>query len=338
MALKDTVTSSLLLTGLLLLTALQLPVVQSIGVCYGLIGDNLPQRQYVVDLYKFNNLGAMRLYGPDQQALQALRGSNIELILDVPKDKLESIASNAGTASQWVQDNIRNYYPDVRFKYIAVGNEVEPEEPAARFVLPAMQNIQNALASAGLQPQIKVSTAVKSSLVTGFPPANGRFTSSFINPIISFLASNGSPLLANIYPYFSYIYNPRDIPLPYALFTSPGTVVTDSISGLNYQNLFDALVDTMHAALAKVGGSNVPIVVSESGWPSAGSSVATPENAATYHRNLIRHVQGGTPRKPQPLETFIFAMFDENLKKGDEVERHFGIFNSNGSPKYNGVP
>ncbi|CAM8968441.1 unnamed protein product [Rhodiola kirilowii] len=337
MSLKQPAMSSLFLVGSLLLAMLQLPGVQSIGVCYGLLGDNLPSRQDAVNLYKSRNLGGMRLYSPDREALQALRGSNIELILDIPKDQLESIASNAGTASQWVQDNVKTYSPDVRFKYIAVGNEVEPEEAAARFVLPAMQNIHNALVSAGLQ--IKVSTAVKSSLVTGYPPANGQFrSSSYINPIINFLAANGSPLLANIYPYISYFENPRDISLPYALFTSPGTVVTDDISGLNYQNLFDALVDTMHAALSKAGGSNVPIVVSESGWPSAGSNVATVENAETYHRNLIRHVQGGTPRKPQPLETYIFAMFDENQKTGDETERHFGIFNRDGSPKYNGVP
>ncbi|CAM8968450.1 unnamed protein product [Rhodiola kirilowii] len=215
--------SSLFLVGSLLLAMLQLPGVQSIGVCYGLLGDNLPSRQDAVNLYKSRNLGGMRLYSPDREALQALRGSNIELILDIPKDQLESIASNAGTASQWVQDNVKTYSPDVRFKYIAVGNEVEPEEAAARFVLPAMQNIHNALVSAGLQ--IKVSTAVKSSLVTGYPPANGQFrSSSYIDPIINFLAANGSPLLANIYPYISYFENPRDISLPYALFTSPGTL------------------------------------------------------------------------------------------------------------------
>uniref|UniRef100_A0A7N0TIE5 Glucan endo-1,3-beta-D-glucosidase n=1 Tax=Kalanchoe fedtschenkoi TaxID=63787 RepID=A0A7N0TIE5_KALFE len=331
---------SFLLLGVLL-AMLQFSGVEAIGVCYGLNGDNLPSRRDVVSLYKARNIGAMRLYAPDREALQALRGSNIELIVDVPGESLQSIASDAGAASRWVQDNIRNYYPDVRFKYVAVGNEVNPgAAPFARLILPAMRNIHNALASAGFQDQIKVSTAVWSALLTDtYPPSNGKFNDNFrwyIDPIISFLASNGSPLLANIYPYFSYTGNTRDIPLDYALFRSSGTPVHDP-NGLRYQNLFDALVDSMHAALSKAGGANVPIVISETGWPSSGHPAATPDNAATYLRNLVNHVQKGTPRKPQPLETYIFAMFDENLKPGEATERHFGLFYPHVEAKYDGI-
>ncbi|KAL9660501.1 hypothetical protein QQ045_025316 [Rhodiola kirilowii] len=332
--------SFLILSVLVLLHMLILSGVEAIGVCYGLNGNDLPSRQDVISLYKARNIGAMRLYGPDQQALKALRGSNIELILDVPRASLQSIGSDAGVASQWVQNNIRNYYPDVRFKYIAVGNEIDPAEAAARFVLPAMQNIHNALTSAGLQGQIKVSIAVWSALLTDtYPPSRGKFRDeirSYIDPIINFLARNGSPLLANIYSYFSYTGNPRDISLDYALFRSSGTPVVDN-NGLRYQNLFDALVDSMYAALSKAGGANVPIVISETGWPSAGHPAATPENAATYLRNLVNHVNSGTPRKPQPLETYIFAMFDENLKGGEPTERHFGLFYPSVEAKYNGI-
>ncbi|AES89514.1 glycoside hydrolase family 17 protein [Medicago truncatula] len=31
-------------------------VVQSVGVCYGMLGNNLPSRQEVVDLYKSNGI------------------------------------------------------------------------------------------------------------------------------------------------------------------------------------------------------------------------------------------------------------------------------------------
>jgi hypothetical protein len=151
-------------------------------------------------------------------------------------------------------------------------------------------------------------------------------------PIAQYLASTGAPLLANVYPYFTYTGTPG-IDLNYALFTSPGTVVQDD-NGLQYQNLFDALVDTFYAALDSAGAGSVGIVVSESGWPSAGDTAATTDNAQTYNQKLINHVGQGTPKRPGAIETYIFAMFNENRKNGAETEKHFGLFNPDQSPAY----
>ncbi|XP_038974681.1 glucan endo-1,3-beta-glucosidase-like [Phoenix dactylifera] len=310
--------------------------VTSIGVCYGMQGNNLPQPSTVVNLYKSNNIKAMRLYDPNQAALQALKGSNIQLILDVPNSSLQSLASSASAASNWVQTNVKAYSSGVSFKYIAVGNEVIPGN-LAQYVLPAMRNIYSALSSAGLQNQIKVSTSVATSVLGGnsSPPSSGFFASdalTYLSPIVKFLASNGAPLLVNVYPYFSYVGNPTQIKLDYALFTSPGTVVTDG--QYKYQNLFDAIVDAVYAALEKAGGSNVVIVVSESGWPSAGGTAATISNAKTYNQNLINHVGQGTPRRSgKALETYIFEMFNENEKSAG-VEQNFGLFYPNTNPVY----
>ncbi|CAA6662146.1 unnamed protein product [Spirodela intermedia] len=261
-----------------------------------MLGDNLPPPAEVVALYKQNNIGRVRIFFPTDDVLQALRGSNIDLILDVPSEHLQRIASSSVDASNWVQRNVLAYWPDVRLRYIG--------------------NIYNALSSAGLANQIKVSTVVDMGILgQSYPPSAGKFTASskrFLTPIVGFLTRTGAPLLANVYPYFSYIGNQRDISLDYALFTSPGTVVTDG--RFVYQNLFDAILDSRLA----VGGGDT----------------ATIHNARTYNQNFIRHAPKGTPRRPgRPIEAYIFAMFNEN-KKLQGTEQNFGLFYPNKQPVY----
>lgn len=326
-----------LILGTFLISSQTITGAKPVGVCYGRIANNLPSEQEVVNLFLSNGIGKMRIYDPNQATLQALKGTNIELILGVPNEDLQSLATTASTANDWVQKNIVPFSPAVKFRYIAVGNEVKPTDAANQFVLPAMKNIYNALVSAKLDVQIKVSTSVDTSLLgNSFPPSAGSFTASatsYMKPIINFLTSTGAPLLANIYPYFAYISDPKNINLSYALFTAQGIVVQDGAFG--YKNLFDATLDAFYSALEDVGGTNMEIVVSESGWPSAGEAAATVENASTYYRNLINHVNDGTPKRAgKPIETYLFAMFDENNKGPAETERHFGLFSPAKQPKY----
>ncbi|KAI3511402.1 hypothetical protein L1887_18555 [Cichorium endivia] len=282
----------------------------------------------------------MRIYDPNQATLRALQGIDIELMLDVPNSELRSL-NNPVAATTWVRNNIQNY-PGVKFRYIAVGNEVDPNNNATRdyvkLVLPAMRNVHQAIVDARLANQIKVSTATYTGLLEkSYPPSDGVFhenVKAFIRPIIAFLVQNNLPMLANIYPYFAAQGN-MQVNLSYALFQPDAPRVNDK--GIMYSNLFDAMLDAHYAAQAPFGGRNLKIVVSESGWPSSGNSLATIGNAGTYYRNLIAHVKQGnrTPARPEnTIEVYLFAMFDENDKPGKETEKYFGLFLPNRTPKY----
>uniref|UniRef100_A0ACD5XD91 Uncharacterized protein n=2 Tax=Avena sativa TaxID=4498 RepID=A0ACD5XD91_AVESA len=304
------------------------------GVCYGMVGDNLPSRADVVRLFKSRNIHAMRIYNPDPDALAALRGSGIALVLDVGGvDEVRRLAADPSFAASWVRTNVQAYYPDVFIRYVVVGNEVVPSD--ARHVLyPALRNVNAALSAAGLASAVKATTSARFDVVTNsFPPSSGAFADPYMIDVASFLASTGAPLLVNVYPYFAYKDNPRDISLGYATF-QPGTTVRDDGNGLVYTNLFNAMVDAAYAALDKAGAPGVRLVVSESGWPSAGGFAATVENARRYNQGLIDNVKEGTPRRPGPIETYVFAMFNENSKPGDATERNFGLFYPNMEPVY----
>ncbi|PIA27443.1 hypothetical protein AQUCO_07700005v1 [Aquilegia coerulea] len=306
---------------------------QSIGVCYGKLGDNLPRPQEVIDMHKSRNILRMRIYDPHHETLQALRGSNIELVLDVPLQDLQSLALDASAANAWVQTNVRAYLPDVKFRYIGVGNEVSPINQNAQFV----PFVLPALAAVGLQNQInKVSTVIETGVLgESYPPSQGAFKGelrSYLDPILAFLVNNQAPILVNVHPYISHINIPN-ANLQYALFTSPSADVSDG--QLRYQNLFDAIVDAFYSALEKTSGSGLVIVVSETGWPSNGGPDTSVENARTYNQNLVQHVGRGTPKRPgKPIETYVFAMFNENQKGGPEYEKYWGLFYPNKQPVY----
>ncbi|KAF2562685.1 hypothetical protein F2Q70_00016372 [Brassica cretica] len=142
--------------------------------------------------------------------------------------------------------------------------------------------------------------------------------------------------MANIYPYFAYASDPKDISLDYAVFKSNTPVVIDG--DLKYSNMFVAMVDGFNAALEKINARNVVVTVAESGWPTEGNPPYTSvDNARAYNLGLL--TCGGatrmrTPRRPETtVDVFLFEMFRENQKQGP-VEQSFGMFSPDMTPVY----
>jgi exo-beta-1,3-glucanase (GH17 family) len=311
----------------------------AIGVNYGMIANNLPPPEQVISMYRSKNISYVRLFHPDTTVLTALRGSGIGVVLGTLNEDLPRLASNASFAESWVSSYVQPFAGAVQFRYITAGNEVIPGEAYAARVLPAMKNLESALRSAGVSG-VPVTTAVSTAVLgASYPPSHGAFSEAaapVMVPIVKYLVSKNAPLLVNAYPYFAYSGSSGDVALGYALLTSDSgasTQVTDG--GVVYTNMFDAIVDATHAAMEKAGAQGLELVVSETGWPSGGGGVgASVENAATYNNNVVRHVGGGTPRRPgKPLETYLFAMFNENQKQ-EGIEQHFGLFQPDMSEVY----
>ncbi|GLT78498.1 hypothetical protein SLA2020_500310 [Shorea laevis] len=317
-----------------------------VGINYGRLGNNLPTPKRVIEFLSkdLNNaIPLVRLFEPEPEALVALSETNLIVALGTLNQDIPQLSSSLDFARDWIKKYVTPYMNSngqgTRFRYLTVGNEVIPG-PFAAQVLPAMKNLQQVLVEAKLSSNIQVSTVVPSGVLgSSFPPSAGEFAQDVLGimtDIANYLHSNNVPLLINVYPYFAYISDPEHISLDYALFRSQNAVVIDG--NRPYYNLFDAIVDSFIAAMVKVVGSeDVKIVVSESGWPSAGNEPhATIENARTYNNNLKNRIQNskGTPRNPNlNLETYIFALFNENQKPAG-TEQNFGSFYPNMTAVY----
>nr|GEY56325.1 glucan endo-1,3-beta-D-glucosidase-like [Tanacetum cinerariifolium] len=179
-------------------------------------------------------------------------------------------------------------------------------------------------------------------LASSDPPSSATFNSGFsdtMRSLLKFHSANGSPFMINPYPFFAYQSDTRPETLAFCLF-QPNAGRVDSGNGIKYMNMFDAQVDAVRSALNSMGFKDIEIVVAETGWAykgdpnEAGVSV---DNAKAYNGNLINHLRSkvGTPLMPgKSVDTYIFALYDENLKPGAGSEKFFGLFKPDLSMTY----
>jgi exo-beta-1,3-glucanase (GH17 family) len=324
----------------------------TLGVNYGQVADNLPAPADVAKLIASVSVRKTRLYDANASVLSAFAGTGVTFVVGTLNSELAALAdegSGAAHAAQWVEANVRAFYPGTDIVGVVVGNEIfsaTASQSTMALVLPAMRNVYAALAAAGLGSRVFVSTAHSfSTLSVSYPPSAGAFEPSladaYMAPVIAFLAATGAPFMVNVYPFFAYKDDPGAVPLGYVLFEPNATAVVDAGTGLAYANMFDAQVDAVYSAIARLGFvDNVTLLVSETGWPSAGDADepgAGPGNARAYHANLVAHAASGagTPLRPgRTPDIYLFALFNENLKPGPLSERHYGLFWPNGSKVY----
>lgn len=320
-----------------------------IGVNYGRLANNLPTPYESLELLKSMKAGKVKLYDANPEILRLLGGTNLHVSIMVPNDQLSIVAANQSAANRWVRDNVLPYYPNTMIRYILVGNEVlsnKENQDSWYDLAPAMRNIKKSIDDHNIH-NIKVGTPLAMDILqTSFPPSSGEFRfdisrNNVLMPLLRFLSWTKSYFFLDVYPYISWSQNPSSISLDFALFKGGHTYI-DPISGFVYTNLLDQMLDSVIFAMQKLGFYNIQLAISETGWPNGGDYDeigANIYNAATYNRNLVRRMISqppiGTPARPGLIiPTFIFSLFDENLKWGSGTERHWGMLHPNGMPIY----
>lgn len=324
--------------------------VLTMGINYGRIADNLPPPSEAVVLMQRMGIGNVKIFDSDPQVLSALAHTGLQVAIAVTNEELPGIAASQAAADQWVQSRVTPYYPATLINFINVGNEVLSSNPVNQTLwyelVPAMQNIYSSLIKFNLKDRIKVTTSsALNTLSSSYPPSAGCFreeiAASIMQPMLQFLFQTRSYFFVNVYPYLTWSANSQQIPLQYALLEANSeSSVQDG--QLQYYDLLDAQLDAVASAIAKLGYPRVRLAISETGWPTkgdedeAGANVA---NAMAYNQRLVKKMLAyppiGTPLRPRTfIPTYIFALFNENLKPGPTTERNWGLLYPNGEAVY----
>ncbi|KAK4431310.1 Glucan endo-1,3-beta-glucosidase [Sesamum alatum] len=314
----------------------------SIGVNYGTEADNLPPPSKVARfLLDSTVIRRVRVFDADREMLRAFAGTRIAITITIPNDLIPHL-TNLTFAQEWVKDILLPHTHATNIVRILVGNEVlsTANKLLITNLVPAMETLHDALIRESLDRDIKISTPHSLGILSNSnPPSMGKFRQGYdayiLKPLLNFLKATNSPFMINPYPFFAS----SDDTLDYALFR-PTLGVVDENTNLTYTNMLDGQLDAVFSAIKRLGFTDIDIVIGETGWPSKGDigqAGVDPETAAEYNRKLIQHVTSGigTPLMPNTtFETYIFALFNEDLKPGPTCERNFGLFDPNLTPVY----
>jgi hypothetical protein len=159
--------------------------------------------------------------------------------------------------------------------------------------LPALQNVQKALAQAGHASDIKATIPCNADVLSSPPPYLPSQTtfrpdiSSLMIQISQFLASTGAPFMVNFYPFLSLVLS-TNFPLAFAFFNGSANSVIDGPHV--YTNVFDASYDGLVTALTNSGFPTLPIIVGEIGWPTDGVPNANLQFAESFMSELVKHM------------------------------------------------
>lgn len=292
---------------------------------------------------KLSHIGvqSVRIWDYDAKTLAALSDSGIkDVYITVPNGELPQLAD--GGPLDNVADKIAEVVQlfDSRGMKFIIGVGNEPTAPWEygrydKYLVKGLLNLQAALSKVYLAGKVRLSVVLDLSIfANSYPPRAGEFVPGTVADVVGALHRLGGVFTVNAYPYFAL---KSGVPLSKAL--GGGNV----IDGRVYHGILHQQIAAVRAALTRLDPdyATMPLVVGESGWPSAGEAEATRANACRYTHSMLANA---AVLDPHLRTLYVFSAFDEPMKSAAghggssrKEEDHFGLFYKGGNSKFEGL-
>ncbi|KAG6748873.1 hypothetical protein POTOM_048810 [Populus tomentosa] len=196
------------------------------GINYGQVADKLPPPSSTTKLLQSTSIQKVRLYGSDPAIIKALANTGIGIVTGTANGDIPGLASDPNFAKSWINTNVLPFFPASNIILITVGNKVmnSNDQNLMNKLLPARQNVPNALNDASLGGKIKVSTVHSMGLLKQSEPPSSRSIDQSYGDLMKGLPNAGR---------------------------------MDGNTKIKYMNMFDAQVDAVYSALNSMGFKNV---------------------------------------------------------------------------------
>ncbi|KAL1555361.1 glucan endo-1,3-beta-D-glucosidase [Salvia divinorum] len=310
----------------------------TIGINWGRENAQRLIPSQVVDLLLQNGVREARVYTSREDLLQAFTGSGIGLMLSVND---LSILRDYNGCMKWVQSRMR-YFNSSSVRLIYVGTYPFAfglkDKAQLRGNIQVLYNLQKALNDVGWGHHVKtVFSHTSNELKPNIrKPSDAEFRDEIkleMAETLRFLEQNNAPFVVDMIPSFELEIFKMD---PLFAFVEKPTQVIKDLNEAVYTNIFEFVYDAFVWALIKMKAPNIKVIVGQVGWPTDGYARGNTSIAERFFKGLLPYVSSnkGTPLRPgAPIDTFVHALTDEN-KLPDFFMRHWGIYHSNGKPKF----
>ncbi|XP_057784273.1 glucan endo-1,3-beta-glucosidase 8-like [Salvia miltiorrhiza] len=311
----------------------------SIGINWGRESAQRLVPSQVVDLLLQNGIRRARIYTSQRDILAAFAGSGINLTISIMKPTLIKSKEDGRI---WVQKNHAFFTPcTIRSVYFGgypfhTGNG---NRTFLQSIVNAQRWLQEALNERGFS-DVKVNIAhIEGVLKQNISkPSEAEFKDEIKPELVQylqFLRENNAPFLAEYIPIMD-IHN-KNFDLNFAFADNSSVLAITDVNGAVYTNIVEWRYDCYVWALEKLNFSDIKVSFSMVGWATDGYPDANATNAERFFKHLLPWVSGnkGTPKRPgAPIDTNVHALADETKMNAGPFTRHWGIYRSNGQPKY----
>lgn len=82
----------------------------SVGVNWGTMASHQLPPEQVVQMLKENGIEKVKLFEADPKIMEALTGTNIQVMLALPNFMLMQLSQDPSVAVSWVEENVTNYF------------------------------------------------------------------------------------------------------------------------------------------------------------------------------------------------------------------------------------